>query len=393
MKLSHSALITVLATSAAVQAAPAAIKESQQSTQVVKREELELALAEFEALQALKVKRADLANELSEREYQIVTQVLTAIKDTELAPVVLKFFVSNETLKNLTITTLEYVIKSGLISLEALLDLAVQSGLVVSVLNDVLGNCQVYVSIIDLAKSIIGNLLGGLLSKRDGINRPYTLDEGMSMLRRDGLIRPSIFDQTSPAEKRDVDDIVVNLLESLASSGLATQVVETVLTDTSFISFGAQLVKELNSQGLISITKLVSAVSLSGLLPQLVKEFLNFSTLKEIAGTAIDALDGTCSSTSSGNLTLASTSSSSSSSSSGGLLSLLGGATGLLGSLLGGSSSSSSSSSSGSLLSSLFGSSGATTTATTKASTATVAAVSVDPCATAVIKRERLRMY
>lgn len=381
-----------MATSAVVQAAPAPIKD-RQLTQLTKRDDLERALAQYEELQALKIKRSDLDAELTEREYQIVTQVLTAIKDTELAPVVLKFFVSNTTLKNLTITGLEYVIKSGLISLHQLLDLAVQSGLVVSVVNDVLSNCEVYVSIIDIAKSLVKNLLGGLL-KRDGPKRPYTLDEGMEMLRRDGLMTPGMLEQTSDvdAEKRDVDEIVVNLLESLASSGLASQVVETVLTDTSFLSFGAELIKELNSQGLIKISTLVSAVSQSGLLPQLIKEFLNFDTIKEIAATAIDAFDGTCSgSSTSSNLTVSTTSStaaSTSSSSSSGLLSsllggsgLVSGALGLVGSLFGGSGSSSSNTAK-------------TTTATTAAAYSTVAAVSTtNPCATGLYKRERLRLY
>lgn len=392
MKLSHSTLLAVLASSVAVQAAPAPIVEKLQ-TQLTKRDDLERALAQYEELQALKIKRTDLANELAEREYEIVTQVLTAIKDTDLAPVVLKFFVSNDTLKNLTITGLEYVIKSGLISLQQLLDLAVQSGLVVSVVNDVLTNCTVYVSIIDLVESLVKNVILGLFTKREGPKRPYTLEEGMELLRRDGLMQPGMLEGLD-AEKRDVDDIIVNLLESLAESGLATQVVETILTDSSFLLFGAELIKELNSEGLINISSLISAVTLSGLLSQLVKEFLNFDTIKDIALTAIDAFDGNCSGTTLLNLTLTSTTSTStstSSSSSGGLISsllggssLLSGALGLVGSLFGGSSGSSSSSGTG------------TTTATTVAALSTVkttATSTADPCATAVIKRERLRMY
>ncbi|SGZ49290.1 CIC11C00000003066 [Sungouiella intermedia] len=393
MKLSHSTMLAVLATSAVVQAAPAPIK-AQDSTQIMKRDDLERALAAYEELQALKVKRADLAAELAEREYQVVTDVLTAIKNTELTPVVLKFFVSNETLKNLTITGLEYVIKSGLISLQSLLQLSVESGLVVSVVNDLLFNCQLYVSIFNTIKSLALSLLTGLFKKDGTEKRAYTLEEGIEMLRRDGLMPPDLLEQAG--EKRDVDDIIVNLLESLASSGLATQVVETILTDPAFISFGAQVVKQLNSEGLINLSALLSATQSSGLLSQLVKEFLSFDTIKEIAATAVDAFDGKCSSTVSlGNLTIPSTSGSSSSSTSssgsglGGLVtgllgggSLLSGVTGLLGSLLGGGSGSSS-----------------TTTATTAVvgttATATVAGVSTstDPCATSLFKRERLRMY
>lgn len=404
MKLSHSTLLAVLATSAVVQAAPAPIR-TQESTQLLKRADLERALAAYEELQVLKAKRADLAAELAEREYQVVTDVLTAIKNTELTPVVLRFFVSNDTLKNLTITGLEYVIKSGLISLQSLLDLTVKSGLVVSVLNDTLYECLLYVAIINMVKTKAASILAGLFSKRDGTPRkPYTLEEGMEMLRRDGLMPPSILEPVV-AEKRAVDDIVVNLLESLASSGLASQVVETVLTDPEFISFGAQLVKELNSQGLINISSLIRAVLSSGLLSQLVGELMNFDTIKNIAATAIDAFDGTCSSSTLGNLTAVATSSSSSSTSSSssgtglsglvsGLLggsSLLGGINGLLGNLYGGGSSSSSSSSGTASSYSAGMNTRSTWAATAAAGTSTTAAT--DPCATSLYKRERLRMY
>lgn len=398
MKFSNSAVVAVLASSVAVQAAPAPIVERQTDTQIIaKRDDLQRALEQYAELQALKVKRADLAAELAEREYQIVTDVLTAIKDTELVPVVLKFFVSNETLRNLTISGLEFVIRSGLISLQSLLDLAVQSGLVVSVVNDVITNCSVYVSIFDLITSIVGNILQGLFNKREE-KRPYTLDEGIAMLRRDGLMPAPMVMETS--EKRDVNDVVVELLESLASSGLALQVVETVLTDPEFISFGAQLVLQLNQDGLIDISAILSAVAQSGLLPQLINEFLNFDTIKDIGATAIDALDGTCLGTTtsslSGNLTAGMTSTGSTapadSGDSGDSLfnSLLGGITGLVGSFLGSGLGLGSDSG---LANTVAAEPTLTTTVTTKSLLATVVNVAVDPCATAVVKRERLRMY
>lgn len=382
MKFFHTALFALFTATVVVEAAPAPVTEPFVSTALTKREDLERALVQLEELQVMRMKRDDLAAELTEREYAIVTEVLTAIKDTELAPIVLKFFVSNETLKNVAIDGILLVIKSGLISLESLLLLLVQSGLVTSVLNDVLGDCEVYASIINIAKSLIGSLF----SKRDV---PYTYEEGFELLKREGLIKPTEFDNFNADDlaKRDVTDIVVNLLESLALSGLATQVVETVLTDTTFLSFGAELIKELYTQGLLSLSSLVSAVTESGLLSQLLKEFLNFSTISTIFSTALSAFEGDCSATSTGSSSLSSSLAAavSSSSSSGSSI------TGLLGSLLGGSSILSTA---GSLLSSFLGSGSSSSSSTSSATTATVAAASYTvACSTALAKRERLRMY
>lgn len=386
MKFSNTAILALAASAVVVEAAPAPVT-GKSTNQIAKREDLERALAQLLELHQMKVKRDDLAAELSEREYAIVTEVLTAITDTDLAPVVLKYFISNDTLKTLTIDSLVWVIKSGLISAKSLFSLLVQSGLVTDVLNDLLSNCEVYASIIKIAELAVGSIVSSLFSKR---TVPYTYEEGYEMLKRDGLIQPTIFDDIDDEElaKRDYTSVVVNLLESLGSSGLATQVVEAVLTDSTYLSFGAELIKELYSQGLLSLSSLVSAISSSGLLSELVKEFLNFSTLKTIFSTAVSAFDGDCSSstTSNSTLTLTTLTSTSTSTSTGSTLSsllssltsgslLLSGVGSLLSSFLGSSSSSSSLS---------------TTTATTAA---TVAADSTVACSTAVYKRERLRMY
>ena len=57
---------------------------------LIKKENLANALYELQQLQEMKVKRNDLSTELSERNTPL-TQVLTLVKDTDLAPTVLKF--------------------------------------------------------------------------------------------------------------------------------------------------------------------------------------------------------------------------------------------------------------------------------------------------------------
>lgn len=372
MKLSVSTAAAFAAAAVFVEAAPHPVV---QETAIEKREKLENALIEFEQMYKIRAKRDEIANELTEREYAIVTQVLTAIKDTDLAPVVLKFFVSNDTLKNLTIEALEFVIKSGFISLQSLLLLLVKSGLITDVIQGVLSDCEVYVSIIGIVEQVAKGLLSKVLSKRGA----FSHEEGLELLKKDGLIEPSVFDNFEELEKRDIDDVIVNVLESLGQSGLATQVVTTILTDPDFISFGAELVKQLYLDGLIHISLIVSAVASSGLLPALLQSVLNISTLKEIFENAVDAFDGTCSG--SGSLGTA-TKTTAAAVSTGTSSPLLLGSLGILGSLAG-------------LVGGLLGSGSGSAGTTTRTTAATVAAVStaINPCLTQLAKRERLRLY
>lgn len=352
MRFFKTIVATLIATCAVVQAAPLSVYKAevfdlnaQQASGLAKRQDLANALLELQELQELKVKRDEVEGELSEREYAIVTEVLTLVKDTDLTPTILKAFVLNSVLKSLAITGIELVIKLKIISLNQLVNLLVKSGLITSVASDLIGNCEVYVGILNVAKSLLGSLI-----KRDEIPESHTAEQGM--LRRDSFLTPLPTNEAFEKEKRDLDDVIVNVLESLANSGLASQVVETILTDSDFLVFGAQLLAALYATGELNISGIISATLSSGLLPQLLQKFLNASTLSEIVSTGLDALDGKCSgSSTSGNST---DTGSGTGNSTGGTLIL-----DILGSLTGGSSSNSSASSSSSsslgLISSLLG--------------------------------------
>ncbi|WPK22993.1 hypothetical protein PUMCH_000216 [Australozyma saopauloensis] len=399
MKFSNTAL-AVLATSAVVaEAAPTQMTEStaSDSLSLIKRQELENALSDLNELKMMREKRELLESELSAREYTIVTNVLDAIKDTNLAPVVLKYFTSNVVLQAAAVQGILFVIKSNLISAATLLKYLTQSGLITSVINDIIADCGFFAQVLGLLKSELGNIF-----KRD---EPYTHEEGLELLRRDGLIEETEFDNLEMLDKRAVDDVINNVLDSLAKSGLATQVVEAALVDPKFYRFSALLIGVLYAQGLLKLQPLVQAVSQSGLVPALLSDLLNVLTLKTIASTAVNAFLGKCGSTVSSpgstrkNGTAIATSSSATSGSKG-LGSLLGALLGG-GSLLGGL---------GSLFGSLSGrpSSSATapkasvtyiaTPVATKAisaATTTIATPIANPCTTAarLFKRERLNMY
>lgn len=83
------------------------------------------------------------------------------------------------------------------------------------------------------------------------------------MLRRDGLIVETILDNIGSVDvdKRDLDRVVLNVMESLIESGLATQVVKASLKDPQFFTFSASLLDTLYGQGHLKLLALMAAIS------------------------------------------------------------------------------------------------------------------------------------
>lgn len=405
MKLANTAIAVLSASSVVVYAAPAQIKESLSSggSDLVKREDLERALLDFESLKSMRAKRELLEGELSAREYQIVTTVLEAVKNTQLAPVVLKYFLKNVALQSAAVEGVVLVVKNKLISAATLLKFLVQSGLITTVINDIIADCAFFAQVLSMVKAELPNILSLLKSalphilKRD---TPFSNEEGLELLRKDGLIEENMYEELddSELEKRDIDGIVLNVMNSLAESGLATQVVETALTDPQFFTFGALLIGALYANGLLKLQSLISAVSQSGLLPALITDLVNVKSLRTIAGTAVAAFEGKCGSVAtsstntytSPNNSTAVSSNSTAKPSKGLLGSLLG--SGILGGLANIFGKPSGSSSSGGSKPVSY----VTTPVATKAlSTTTTIASTINPCTTAAkwFKRERLNIY
>lgn len=323
MKLSQSALLAVLASSL-VNAAPTKVNErstnvAKREVSLAKRENLDRALAQLQEFEEMRSKRAELDHQLSEREYEIVTEILTFIKDTDLAPTIIEYFISNTTTRTIAVTAIVYVIKSGLISLKTLLTYLVNSGLLDTVLTDVLSDCEVYAAVIEEAETVVKSLLSSFLSKREelglGENDIMTHAQSVELLRRDGLMQPSIFERSEKnqsglheEDKRDLESIITNVLESLGNSGLASQVVIALLTDSDFYVLGAELIAALIAADIdFSLSDIISALSSSGIVSDLLSLLLSSDTLSTIGLNVLKAIQGQCDSSSSTTKTTATT--------------------------------------------------------------------------------------
>ena len=282
MKLNVATATVVLAVlgSAAAESVDYSIYES---TAISKREaqQVELTIARLADLQS---KRSELTyDELAMRESQIVTDVLTAIKNTNLAPKIIKWLVTDPTLGPLASNLIVQLIKNKVINLGALLKALNDSGLAVQVVKDLINDCSFYADIYKLVWNNIKNLpqlIGDIIS---GIGKREDLPEG-------GLIVP----KRDLAPRDASDDLVTSLMESLKDSGLATQVVRQLITDQGFLEWGADLIKQLFEEKALSLSDVLDAVVQSGLVPSLIDGLLNFDTIKTVIVNALAAAFGKC---------------------------------------------------------------------------------------------------
>lgn len=291
MKVSTSATLTILATStvASASAVPGRIldlPERQYSVKgLSKRDDKSLTeLAQY--INNYKHKREAIDEELMKRDYAIVTDVLTAINQTQLAPKVLDYFVSNPFFQTIIVQVFVAVMKSGVVSLEAVLEALTRSNLAVNVINDLISDCSLYVQLFNAAKGVISDLAGKVKD---------LISEGVSsLIGRDEENDPLEAYVVDMEKRVNLDDVVDNLLDSLYQSGLATSVVKDILTNSDYIPFAVQLIVSMLANNLIDIGNILGALKDSGLAVQLFQRLLNFLTLQTVASTAFAAFAGQC---------------------------------------------------------------------------------------------------
>jgi hypothetical protein len=296
MKFTAASVAAFVACTAAVNAAPAAVGASS-NTLLLKREDADRLQSLMDDLDTYKAKRDTIDQALTKREYEIVTQVLSLLNDTGVAPDVIHYLATDPTLQPYVINTIVTVAKSGLLDVNTLLSALNESGLVTNTIQLLISDCGLYVQIFNLAKAAIADLI----PKVEGL-----IESGVLQLlsREDveelGLVTRMTADSGAELVERDLNDVVVNLLESLSNSGLATSVVKSIITDSSYIPFAVNLIKAVLQNNALDLGSLLSALKLSGLVDSLITKFLNFGTLETIFENAFAAFSGKCAAAASG---------------------------------------------------------------------------------------------
>lgn len=288
MKISTTTLATVIACTTAVSAAPASHQSS-----VQKRADTEQLSEALKELQAFNSKRDTLSTHLDKREYEIVTKVLSALNDTGTAPKVIHYLATNEKLQPIVIKTLVTVVKIGAMNLTTIFKALDESNLIVKVVNDLISDCHFYVSLFDIAKKIIKNLEKKVETLvKDGISKLNQRD--MEVIQYQTRSTSQLQAVDAEFDKRDLDDVLANLLDSLGESGLASSVVKSIITDPSYVPFAVDLVKQILASGALSLSQLISALKDSNLVGDLLKQILTVETFKTVTTNAFAAFFGDC---------------------------------------------------------------------------------------------------
>ncbi|KAK6201001.1 uncharacterized protein RJT21DRAFT_132797 [Scheffersomyces amazonensis] len=280
MKVFQTIAIAIMAFMACVSAAPAKNYDSSNELRLTKRD-VQVINHAISGLQEYSKMKSVKSFDVTKRD-NIVTDVLTAIADTDLAPSIIEYFIDDPTLANISTTVIVDVVKSGLINIDALFTALNNSGLAVQVIQDLINDCQFYAEIYNLALQFVGNLVGQITNILGGKSK------------RDLYIPITVIKR----EKRDLTSsetsLLTSLMTSLKDSGLADQVVEALVTDQNFYTWGANLIEQLFSSGAITLPEIVEAIAQSGLIPSLFQNFFNVATLKTVIVNALAAALGKC---------------------------------------------------------------------------------------------------
>lgn len=291
MKLSIATSAFIVTYLATVNAAPSVYEAGN----AISKREVDHANDIIASIDTLKTKRDTLTiSEIQTRENQIVTDVLKAIDDTNLAPGIIKYIIDDPTLSKIATDAIVGLVKSGVVNMDTLLKGLNDSGLATQVITDLINDCDFYAEIYKIALSAIGDLVGKVFGKRE-------LEEQVAELQALGqqdLAKRATSTAAAPAATDSGDSnsqkIITSLMESLKSSGLASSVVKELVVDDKFYSWGADLIKQLFESDALTVGELIDALIQSGLIPTLIKEFLNFSTLRTVIVNALKAAAGKC---------------------------------------------------------------------------------------------------
>ncbi|CUM54476.1 unnamed protein product [Debaryomyces tyrocola] len=282
MKLSTTSAALILALTASINAAPAGTPTT---TSLTKRDAENIGKA-VALLNEYNAKRETSPSyQLDERDYPIVTTVLGYIKDTDLSSKILLYFVTDDFFAPIVKKTIISLIKNGTINLTTLFTSLNNSGLAAQVIEDLINDCNFYGEIYKLAGSYIGDLFDKIKDKISNIGNND---------KRETLEERALTTASQIPDSEDDNSVLTELMESLKKSGLGSQVVEELVVNKDFLSFGADLIKGLIDEKAVTLGELVDAIKDSGLVPSLFKQFFTLDTLKTVTVNALAAAFNKC---------------------------------------------------------------------------------------------------
>lgn len=286
MKLSHTTLLALLATSTFVSAAPAINMQPETGTSMIKRSQAEDIKSLIEQLNNIKVKRSagvdDLEiAELDKRAENVIVELISALASSGIIGDVWKTLTTDAAVKSEIVTIVKASLKGALVYGPSLLEALFHSGLFGEIFNTVLHDSTLQAAFLDAAKSafsLVFDLISGGYSGSSGSSTTAaaagatTTATSMATSAAAGYKRDEFASEY--LSERDVASIVTTVAESIKNSGIVSSLVKKVLADpqqsislltTVFLKglvLGEDVYRYAKSSGLLS--KMISYLEKNG---------------------------------------------------------------------------------------------------------------------------------
>lgn len=244
MKLSHSTLLAILATSAVVSAAPSPVVSQQAlGSGLVKKSDISDALSIIQELGELKGKRDQITDdetqlfELSKRADSLVSQLLTALANSGIIGNVWTIITTDTQFQTVIKTVVKAAFQGALTYGPSLIKAIWSSGLLQSVFKTIFTNSSIKSVLLLVAKSIFGsglNLLKAYLAKLTGGSTTTTTAVSTTTTAAVAAKREVAmdkFDDNMYYDKRDLVSVAETVVSAIKSTGIVQSLVAKAVAD------------------------------------------------------------------------------------------------------------------------------------------------------------------
>lgn len=199
----------------------------------------------------------------------ILDEILVALKDSELANVIIDFVLLTPPILDVAIEGTIFVLRSGLINLTDVFIALEKSGLVLQFLENSLDDPEILPGLLRLGKALLNENGINIFGKRDEI----AFDD-----QEVTLVEPNF--ELSKRESELLDELFLALKES----GLAWSVVQNLLTTPDLAAPSAHFLTEIVKSGAISISQVLVSLKESNLVLNLLRDILQDKALLQKFG-------------------------------------------------------------------------------------------------------------
>lgn len=258
MKFSQTTLLALLATASFVQAAPTAVNAGD-STQLVRRADVNQALSILADLKATKQKRSlvedpEEALALAKREDSLIAQLISALANSGIVSEVWNTLSNDADLKSEIASLVKSAISGLAVHGPALIKAIWNSGLLKNIFNTLINDDDLKSVLLSVAKSLFSTGLNLIKNAVGGSSSSST-----AATKRD-VVEVEDIDYL---DKRDIADVVSTIVSAIKDSGIVSSLVNKVLADPeASISFLTSVLKK----GVVLIEDVYDWAKDSGLL-------------------------------------------------------------------------------------------------------------------------------